>query len=84
VIPLTAQNIAFIAKTGSLQLGSTALQVTEYAVAGIVIAVVAGVLFWQFTAWGHRKVTRFMAEARQPGEDTDELDVPEWMKDSRG
>jgi len=58
---VTAANIAFIAKTGSLQLGSTALQVTEYVVAGIVVAVVAGVLFWQFTAWGRRWVARFTA-----------------------
>lgn len=86
MIPLTPANVAFIAATGTLQLGSAALQATELAVAIIVVIGFAGVLLWQFGRWGQRRVARFMAahpDAGPAAEEDDDLDVPDFLKESR-
>jgi hypothetical protein len=77
VIPLTAQNIAFIARTGTLELASAGWQVLAWVVVGFFA--VAYIALIVLTA-----VRRPRPQRCQAAEATDELDVPEWMKDGRG
>jgi len=74
---VTAADIEFIAKTGSLEVASAGWQVLAWVVVGLFA--VAYVALIVLTA-----VRRPRQQRCQAAEATDELDVPEWMKDGRG